>query len=240
VFKSIKMKFRFFCAAILLSIATCNATLADGENASFFGLQIQGMTPAIAAALGLDEPNGVMVRDIAFPGPASQSDIHRGDVIVELDGKTVESVDQITMLVKTFKPGMNIPVKVWRRGKPLDIHITLGDLPASWAIARNSFSTIPALGLTFASLTDKVQQRFDVGWNTRGVAVSLVDKEKAAGLDLKVGDVVVQVNQSDVWTPAHIVSHFKRAQKEKKEMVVLLVARSNGYRFVLLPVPVLN
>lgn len=240
MFKSIKMKLRFFCAAMLLSIATCNVTMASGEKASFFGLQIQGMTPAIATALGLDDAKGVMVRDIAFPGPASLSNIRRGDVIIELDGKTVQSVDQITVRVKAFKSGMNIPVKVWRRGKTIDVDIKLGVLPASWAIARNSFSTIPALGLTFASLTDKVQQRFDVAWNTRGVAVSLVDKEKAAGLDLKVGDVVVQVNQSDVWTPAHIVSYFKKAQKENKEMVVLLVARNNGYRFVLLPVPVLN
>lgn len=240
MFKSTKMSFRFLCAAMLLSIVTSNTVQASGEKASFFGLQIQGMTPAIATALGLDDPHGVMVRDIAFPGPASKSDIHRGDVIVELDGKPVQSVNEITKQVQDFKPGMSIPVQVWRRGKSVDINITLSNLPARWAIARNSFSTIPALGLTFASLTDKVQQRFDVAWNTRGVAVSLVDKEKSAGLDLKVGDVVVQVNQSDVWTPAHIVSYFKKAQKENKEMVVLLVARNNGYRFVLLPVPVLN
>ena len=110
VLKFVKMNFRFLCAAIFWSIATCNVTLASDEKASFFGLQIQGLTPAIATALGLDEPSGVMVRDIAFPGPASQSDIRRGDVIVKLDGKAVESVDQITVRVKAFKPGMNIPV----------------------------------------------------------------------------------------------------------------------------------
>jgi len=213
---------------------------ARAQDSSFFGLQIQEMTPAMNAALGLQKKDGVIIRDIAFPGPASHSQIQRGDIIVEIDHKPVRTVRDVTEMVSRFTPEMTIAMKVWRQGEHVDLTVTLGKLPPRWNIARSSFSTIPALGVTFTSLTEKVQDRFDLAWNARGVVVSLVDVKKSAGLDLKAGDVVVQVNQSDVWKPTHIVSSFKQAQKEKKEMVVLLVNRNGGYRFVLLPVPIIE
>jgi serine protease Do len=82
-----------------------------------------------------------------------------------------------------------------------------------------------------------VQKRFAIGWRSRGVVVSLVDEEKAAGLDIKVGDVIVQVNQSPVWKPTHIVGFLKKAQRQKRETMLLLLERADGFRFALIPVP---
>lgn len=208
------------------------------DSQPFFGLQIQGLSPTIANALDLEKPHGVLVRDIAFPGPASHSGLQRGDLILVIEGKAVESVDQVVGLSETLKAGQEISMRVMRRGKELDVTVKLGARPPRWDIRRNSFATIAPMGVTFAALTDKVRERFAIGWRSRGVVVSLVDEKKAASLDLRVGDVVVQVNQSSVWKPSHVISAIKRAQKEKREMVLLLVEGAEGFRFVLLPVPV--
>ncbi|MDV7339403.1 PDZ domain-containing protein [Terasakiella sp. A23] len=203
----------------------------------FLGLQIQGLSPIIVQSLGLESDEGVMVRDIAFPGPASQSDLRRGDIIIKLNGKVAKSVEVVTKMMSEFKPGDKVKATVIRRNKTLDLMIKIGGKPPIWDVTRNKFATIAPLGITFASLTDKVQERFDLGWRSRGVVVSLVDEEKAAGLDIKIGDVIVQVNQSPVWKPGHIIGYMKKAQKQNKEMVLLLLERSNGFRFALLPVP---
>ncbi len=218
-------------------ISLCAGALHAKTAVPFFGLQIQGLSPTIVQSLGLKSLDGVMVRDIAFPGPASQSDLRRGDIIIELNGKAAKSVEIVTQLTTTYKPGDKIKAKVIRRGKTIDVTIPVGGKPPIWDIKRNKFATIAPLGITFAAMTDKVQERFDLGWRSRGVVVSLIDEEKAAGLDIKVGDVILQVNQSPVWKPGHIIGYMKKAQKEKREMVLLLLERANGFRFALLPVP---
>ncbi len=225
--------------AIGLSLMILSATTIAQAKSSvpFFGLQIQGLSPIIAKAIGLENSDGVLVRDIAFPGPASRSDIRRGDVIVEINGKDAGSVEAIQEMMAELAPGTKVKATVLRRGKRLSVNMTLGAKPPVWDVSRNNFATVSALGITFAALTDKVQKRFNLGWRSRGVVVSLIDEEKAAGLDINVGDVIVQVNQSPVWKPTHIVGYLNKAKIEKKEMILLLIEGTDGFRFALLPVP---
>ncbi len=228
----------FFVVALVVLVGLGAAKQSFGANEQpFIGLQIQGVSASIAKALGLEKAEGVMVRDIAFPGPNSRSELMRGDIIVELDGVATTNVEQVVRQTGTLKQGTEIQAQVLRRGKKVGVKLQVGHIPPRWDIERNNFATIPALGLTFAAMTQKVQKRFNIGWRSRGVVVSLVDEEKAAGLDIAVGDVVVQVNQSPVWKPAHIVSIMQKAQKENKEMVLLMLEGANGFRFALLPVP---
>ncbi|WP_417782228.1 PDZ domain-containing protein [Terasakiella pusilla] len=232
-----KMKMGAFTVMLFLGLA-CLPSMAQATDVRpFFGLQIQGMSPQIVRALGLETTQGVLIRDIAFPGPASQSDVRRGDVIQTLNGEETKSVEDVLKMVEGLKPGSAVTLGIYRQGTTLQVPFDIGEKPPVWEDMRNNFATIAPLGITFAALTPKVQTRFDLPWSSRGVVVSLVDAEKAAGLDIQVGDVVVQVNQFPVWKPGHIVGYMKRAQKEKKDMVLLLIERANGFRFAFLPVP---
>ncbi|WP_135078705.1 PDZ domain-containing protein [Terasakiella sp. SH-1] len=206
----------------------------------FFGMQIQGLSPTIVETLGLDIAGGVMVRDIAYPGPASHSGVRRGDIIIKLNDQDATDVDSVVKMVQGFQPNSQVKATILRRGRTMNVMIPIGSLPSEWNIQRNKFATIAPLGISFAALTQKVKERFNIAWRSRGVVVSLVDEEKAAGLDIRVGDVVVQVNQTPVWNPTHIISNIKKAQTEKREMVLLLVEGANGFRFVLLPVPIIG
>lgn len=231
------IKSGMFTFMLFWALAGLQAEALAKEDRAFFGLQIQGTSPEIMRVLGLEGDQGVLVRDIAFPGPASQSDVRRGDVILTLNGQAVKSLEDVIAMVAPLKPGTRVTLGIYRQGKRLDVPFDLGTKPAVWDVSRNSFATIAPLGITFAALTPKVQTRFDLPWSSRGVVVSLVDEELAAGLDIQVGDVVVQVNQFPVWKPGHIIGYMKRAQKEKKDMVLLLIERANGFRFAFLPVP---
>lgn len=225
-------------AFLLLFGLFCVQTESQAKDSHpFFGLQIQGVSPEIARALGLEGAEGVLIRDIAFPGPASQSEVRRGDVIVTLNGQKTNTVKDVVKMVDDLKAGASVTLGIYRQGEKRDVPFEIRQKPPVWDVTRNSFATVAPLGITFTALTPKVQTRFDLPWSSRGVVVSLVDKEKAAGVDLQVGDVVVQVNQSPVWKPGHIVAYIKRAQQEKKNMVLLLIERANGFRFAFLPVP---
>ena len=62
---------RVFHGVAVLLLSQFVALIASAEDRGFLGLQVQGMSPKIAAALQLDVQVGVMVRDISIDGPAS-------------------------------------------------------------------------------------------------------------------------------------------------------------------------
>jgi serine protease Do len=66
------------------------------KGAEAFGLRAQDLTPAIAEELGLEETTGVIVTDVDPDGPAAEAGIRRGDLIVELDRKTIANVDELS------------------------------------------------------------------------------------------------------------------------------------------------
>lgn len=221
-------------AFIALSFLSIDSAKAESP---FIGLQIQELSPKIVQAMDVSVEKGLLVRDIAFPGPATNSGLLRGDIIVKVDGTDTPDVATVVNLMKTLLPGQTVPVEVFRLGKTITLEVEIALKPDSWSVTRNKFATIPALGLTFAAITPKVRERFNVEWNVRGVVITLLDEAKGGALDLNEGDVILQVNQRPVWSPDHIVAYIKKAQSLEKETVLLLVKGAGGYRFALLPVP---
>ena len=60
-----------------------------------FGLEIQELTPALAQELGVDQEQGVVVAGVAPGSPAEEAGLRRGDVIVEVDRKPIETTAQL-------------------------------------------------------------------------------------------------------------------------------------------------
>jgi serine protease Do len=61
-----------------------------------FGLRAQDLTPALASQLGLEESSGVIVTEVEPNGPAAEAGIRRGDIIVELNQRSVDSAADLT------------------------------------------------------------------------------------------------------------------------------------------------
>jgi serine protease Do len=76
-------------------------TSAEEPNATAdaFGLRAQDLTPEIANQLGLDNTDGVIITEVDPDGPAAEAGIRRGDIIVELDRKAVESAGDLAKML---------------------------------------------------------------------------------------------------------------------------------------------
>lgn len=219
---------------------------AEAAEAPFVGMQIQGLSPEAAAALGLGDAAGVLVRDVALGGPADQAGFRRGDLIVGFAGQTVQSFEHLVSLVGALAPGA-APDAVVRRdgGARVKLSLKAGAWPEAWREAPDKFAVLPDLGLTFAAITAKVRQQFGLRWGSPGLVVTLVDEAKVAAagrlIDLKRGEIVVQVNQKAVWQPDQLLAAYAEAKRAGRTNLLLLVEGSegggrNGFRFSLLPV----
>ena len=71
---------------------------------------------------------GVVVTDVMPEGPAARAGLTRGDVIVEFDGVPIGQVRDLPRRVAVTEIGKKVPVKLLRKGQPLSITVTIGEL----------------------------------------------------------------------------------------------------------------
>ena len=76
---------------------------------------------------GVDQ--GAVVADVASGSGAAKAGIKQGDVIVEIDGAKVDSVDDVASTVRKHAPGDQIDVVIVRDGKQQTVTVTLGERP---------------------------------------------------------------------------------------------------------------
>lgn len=90
---------------------------------------IEGMSVNEATAKKYNLVEGVYVRNSEDFSAAQKSGIKAGDVITEVDGKKVGSVDDINEIKNAHKIGDTIKVKIYRNGEYKEIEVTLEEQP---------------------------------------------------------------------------------------------------------------
>jgi serine protease Do len=86
------------------------------ENApAEFGLHVENLTPVRAQKVGIEGQKGVVVSEIEPASFADDTGFQPGDVVSEVNGTAVTSVDDYRKAVSKLKPGENVVFKVLRR-----------------------------------------------------------------------------------------------------------------------------
>jgi len=202
----------------------------------FMGMQVQGISSRIAAALGFESSSGVLIKDISIDGPASNAGLRRGDLIVSMQGKEIDTFERLLQISGKWNANDTIEVIVWRSGKKETIKMTLASWPESWLVNDNAFAAQPELGLTLAALTPKLRERLGIRWGSTGLLVTVSDDQFAGVTPLRRGDVVTQINQKSVWKPDQFLKAYAAAKKSGSANLLMLVERADGFKYMLQPV----
>lgn len=80
------------------------------------GLTVQKLTPQIAESLSLDKTDGVVVTAVEPGSAADEAGVRRGDVIVEVDRKSVRTVEDYRKAISGSRKGRGVLFLV-RRGE---------------------------------------------------------------------------------------------------------------------------
>src|SRR5262249_58514772 len=99
------------------------------------GVQIQEVTPAIAASLGLGGQDGALVAAVTAGSPGAKAGLKQGDVILSFNGSPVKQLRDLPRLVGAAPAGSNASVGVWRNGQSSELKVTLGEAPESLRLA---------------------------------------------------------------------------------------------------------
>lgn len=174
-------------------------------------------------------------------GPAAAAGIKQGDVILDFNGREVPEMRRLPAIVAETAVGATVDVTIWRRNAKEKVRVTVGELeaeqvaaaPATDMPAEAMPSDMESLGLALGTVTPELRTRFSLDEDTKGVVITEV-KEGSSGAEkgLRAGDVIVEVDQEEVSTPADVVEKVEAAKSEGYRVVTLLVFRQGDFQWV--------
>ena len=207
----------------------------------WLGVRIQDVTGDIAEGLGLADARGAMVTDVP-EGPARDAGMEVGDVILSFDGRDIADTRELVRIVGESGVGETVRVIVFRDGATQTLRVTLGRRETAEGLSSEPPSSQPApnpsgevLGLTVTPLTDALREQFGAQGVGSGLVIEAVDPASdAAAKGLQPGDVITEVAQQPVGTPADFAERVRNAQDAGQKSILLLIRRAGSPRFVAL------
>jgi serine protease Do len=164
------------------------------------GVIVGPVTREMAEALKLNRPVGALVNDVNEDSAAERAGIQPGDVILEIDGESVELSSDLPPLVGSNPPGTEVTLLVSRDGDERTFEVTLdaldGNEDEGLLASTAESSQGNALGISVESITD--DQRQALGDPEGGVLISKIESDAAYRAGLRRADVVLMINRSKV------------------------------------------
>jgi serine protease Do len=198
---------------------------------SRIGVQIQEVSRETADAFGLVKASGALVNSVEKGGPADKAGIEQGDIIVKVDGRTVNSSAELPRIITAVKPGTRIVLQVWHKGASKDVGVTVAELkeddgarPARRAPAgKDKDKTKPnRMGLVLSDLSEEQKKELEI---KNGVGVEEVSG--TAHGDVQPGDVILALISRGTTIEARSAEQLNAqiAKAEKGSSVTLLLKR---------------
>ncbi len=215
----------------------------------WLGVRIQDVTPDIAESLGLDKPRGALVSSVVPDSPAITADIKAGDIILSFNGHDIPTSRALPRLVAESEVGAKAAVTLWRGGKTIDTAVTLGELEKAEkegksgppktekpsAAVTSAQTDIATLGLGVSAIDDALRAQYKIPATTQGVLVTAVTPQgPAADKAIQPGDIILEIDQQTVNTPAELADKVDSAVKGSRNAVLLFIERREDRRFVAL------
>src|SRR6202000_3032096 len=165
----------------------------------WLGARLQAVTPEIAETLGLKLPSGALVANVAPNSPASKAGLKLSDLIIDIDGQTVDDPNAFDYRFATRPLGGTSLIEVQRAGKTIKLTVPLETAPD---VGRNEIvltSRSPFQGAKVANISPAVADELHLDADTDGVVVEdIAEGSLAANYGFQKGDIIVAVNNQKI------------------------------------------
>jgi len=192
------------------------------------GVNIQDVTPEIAATFGLPGNSGALVSQVSPDSAAERAGIQIEDVIVSINGTRLRDSGSLKNAIGLLPPGQSVAVGLIRDGREQTVTAVLGELaPVAAVTAEPPQEEATELDAVFegAELVDNSSPN-----GLPGLVVARVDPgSPAAERGLRPGDVITKVNRVRVRTLAEALPLMEDARA-----IILEVQRGDRGLLVLM------
>ena len=205
----------------------------------WLGVRIQIVTNEIAENLNLDKPRGALVASVAKGSPSEKGGINDGDVILEFDGKLINEMKELPIIVAETKVGKKVNVKIWRNEKEFIKQIVLGRLETSDDFVaqgkkpeKSKNSYIEGLKITVRLLTKEDIAQRKLPPSTTGVVITDIDQDSPINY-LKVSNIIFEAQNRKIKTIGELDNFVKIAKRKSgKKLEIAIYNNQNQRRYI--------
>jgi len=146
----------------------------------WLGVRIQEVTKEIAEVEKLKNTQGALIASVSEDSPADKAGIKAGDIILEFDGKIINTMRTLPKLVAQTKVGKNVVIKIWRNQKLISKNVLLGRLESSKEYKAENKSEqdkeqiviVESLKISVRDLKDDEVTKRQLPNDTKGVVIN--------------------------------------------------------------------
>lgn len=211
----------------MVKVVAASARSGSGAvKRPWLGARLQMVTPELAEGLGLKRPMGALVAGVVPGSPAARAGLRTGDLIVSIDGQTVEDQNAFEYRFGTKPLGGQALLGIIRAGREAAVTVALQpapDHPREEIVIR---VRSPFAGARVGNLSPALAEELRIDPSVQGVVIlDVADGSPAERLGFKRGDIIEAVNE-------HVIRRTRdldRAMRDQVRIWRITVLR-NGQR----------
>jgi len=161
---------------------------------ALLGVSMGDINDKLAKEKNLKTLEGAYVGDVVKNSAAEKAGIQAGDVITAIDGVKINSASELQEQIGRHRPGDNVKITVLRGDKPVTVSAQLKNQQGNTDLVT-SVKGSEIFGATFEEIDDQTASSLNVDG---GLKVKTVDKGAFANAGVKVGYIILKVNNQSV------------------------------------------
>ena len=205
----------------------------------WLGVRIQEVTKEIADVEKLKKPAGALVASVGKNSPAEKAGVKAGDIILEFDGKRINTMKKLPNVVASTEVGKSVEIKIWRNKKLISKRLTLGRLETSEEFKETKPKIvkkdvdIQSLKITVRDLNEQDVTNRNLNKKTKGVVITeILNRSPLVNL-LNVNDIIIEVQKTSVKNSSDLNKIVNSIfQKGEKTLLLTIINKNNRRRYL--------
>ena len=215
-----------------------NQLIKFGETKrGWLGVRIQQVTKEIADVEKLEKAAGALVASVSENSPADKAGIKAGDIILEFDGKKIDTMRALPKLVAQTEVGKRVILKIWRNQKLISKKVLLGRLESSKQYKAEAniepdtskYVKIENLKISIRDLNENDISERKFPKNTTGVVITEI-LEGSPLMFVSVNDVIVELQKKKITSSSQFSDLVNKIIDKGEQTLYLAIYNSNNQR----------
>ena len=204
----------------------------------WLGVRIQEVTKEIAEVENLKKTEGALVASVGEGSPADRAGLKAGDIILEFDGKKIDTMRTLPKVVANTKVGKSVELKIWRNKKSISKRLILGRLESSKEF-KDKKAKIPKklkefeieiLKITVRDLNSKDIKDRKLKKDAKGSVILKISKKSPLSGLLKKNDIIIEIQKKPIISSDNFNKMLEEITRDQGRTLLLTVINNNNRR----------
>ena len=202
----------------------------------WLGVRIQEVSKEIADVEKLKKPEGALVASVGKNSPADKAGIKAGDIILEFDGKKINTMKKLPNVVASTEVGKSVELKIWRNKKLISKRLTLGRLETSEEFKETKpkivkkDEEIESLKITVREITNQDISSRKLDKKIKRVVITDISNRSPLSNLLRINDIIIEVQKTPIKTTADLKKIVNNIFKKGEKTLLLTIINQNNRR----------